>query len=100
MEQTAGPLPTDDVSHVVYLGEEAAPLFPLIIGSGTGLQVLFEDCAMDELLKLVDVNRPLPCDIDTGGCGRQNYVHHLLRAAPHVFTAGNNYQVAKFGALR
>jgi hypothetical protein len=29
MEQTAGPLPTDDVSHVVYLGEEAAPLFPL-----------------------------------------------------------------------
>jgi len=29
MEQTAGPLPTDDVSHVVYLGEEATPLFPL-----------------------------------------------------------------------
>ncbi|CAM6069785.1 unnamed protein product [Sphagnum tenellum] len=29
MEQTAGPLPTDDVSHVVNLGEEAAPLFPL-----------------------------------------------------------------------
>jgi hypothetical protein len=26
---TAGPLPTDDVSHVVYLGEEATPLFPL-----------------------------------------------------------------------
>jgi hypothetical protein len=29
MEQTAGPLPTNDVTHVVYLGEEAAPLFPL-----------------------------------------------------------------------
>jgi hypothetical protein len=62
-----------------------------IIGSWTGLQVLYEDCAMDELLKLVDMNHQLACDIDTGGCGRQNYIHHLLRAAPHVFTTGDNY---------
>jgi hypothetical protein len=63
-----------------------------IIGSGTGLQVLYEDCAMDELLKLVDMNHQLACDIDTGGCGRQNYIHHLLRAAPHVFTTVLGWQ--------
>ncbi|CAM6063096.1 unnamed protein product [Sphagnum tenellum] len=55
-------------------------------------KVLYEDCAMDELLKLVDMNHQLACDIDTGGCGRQNYIHHLLRAAPHVFTTVLGWQ--------
>ena len=44
---------------------------------------------MDELLKLVDMNHQLACDIETGGCGYQNYIHHLLLSAPHVFTTGN-----------
>lgn len=44
---------------------------------------------MDELLKLVDMNDQLACDItDDGGCGRQNHMHHLLQSAPHVFTTG------------
>lgn len=59
--------------------------------SGTWLQVLYEECSMDKLLKLVDMNHQLACDIDTGGCGLQNHIHHLLRAAPRVFTIGNNY---------
>jgi hypothetical protein len=46
---------------------------------------------MDKLLKLVDMNHQLACDIDTGGCGLQNHIHHLLRAAPRVFTIGNDY---------
>lgn len=44
---------------------------------------------MDELLKLVDMNHQLACDIETDGCGYQNYIHHLLLSAPHVFTTGN-----------
>lgn len=48
---------------------------------------------MDELLKLVDMNHQLACDTETGGCGRQNHIHHLLHAAPSVFTTGKEIAV-------
>jgi hypothetical protein len=43
---------------------------------------------MDKLLNLVNMNHQLSCDIETGGCGRQNHIHHLLHTAPNVFTTG------------
>lgn len=48
---------------------------------------------MDELLKLVDMNHQLACDTETGGCGRLNHIHHLLHAAPCVFTTGKQTAV-------
>lgn len=44
---------------------------------------------MHELLKLVNRNHQLACDVETKGCGQQNYIHHLLHAAPNVFTTGD-----------
>ncbi|KAG0594892.1 hypothetical protein M758_UG119900 [Ceratodon purpureus] len=55
-------------------------------------KVLYQDSSMDELLKLVDMNHQLACDAETGGCGRQNQIHHLLHAAPSVFTTVLGWQ--------
>lgn len=48
-------------------------------------RVLYQGSSLDELLRLVDMNQFLGCDVEVGGCGQQNYIHHLLRSAPHVF---------------
>ncbi|KAI5055394.1 hypothetical protein GOP47_0028915 [Adiantum capillus-veneris] len=48
-------------------------------------RILYQESSLDELLRLVDMNQFLGCDVEVGGCGQQNYIHHLLRSAPHVF---------------
>ncbi|KAH6556463.1 hypothetical protein KP509_1Z176700 [Ceratopteris richardii] len=48
-------------------------------------KILYQESSLDELLRLVDMNQFLACDVEVGGCGQQNYIHHLLRLAPHVF---------------
>lgn len=48
-------------------------------------RILDQESSLDELLRLVDMNQFLACDVELGGCGQQNYIHHLLRSAPHVF---------------
>lgn len=60
---------------------------------GVCVQLLYPDSSMDELLKLVDMNHQLACDTETGGCGRSNHIHHLLHAAPPVFTTGKQTTV-------
>ena len=51
-------------------------------------QILYQENSLDELLRLVEMNEFLACDVEMGGCGQQNYIHYLLRAAPHVFITG------------
>ncbi|MCO5572710.1 hypothetical protein L7F22_026469 [Adiantum nelumboides] len=48
-------------------------------------RILCQESSLDELLRLVDMNQFLGCDVEVGGCGQQNHLHHLLRSAPHVF---------------
>lgn len=55
-------------------------------------KIMYQESCLDELLKLVEMNHHLACDMEMGGCGRQNYIHHLLRAAPHVFTTVVGWQ--------
>ncbi|KAG0571803.1 hypothetical protein KC19_VG044000 [Ceratodon purpureus] len=55
-------------------------------------KVLYQDRSMDELLKIVGMNHQLACDTETGGCGRQNHIHHLLHAAPTVITTVLGWQ--------
>lgn len=46
------------------------------------------ESSFDELLNVVEMNHQLACDLDVGGCGKLNYIHHFLTAPPHVFTTG------------
>ncbi|XP_051136460.1 uncharacterized protein LOC127255119 [Andrographis paniculata] len=48
--------------------------------------------SFDELLNLVEMNHLLACDTEAGGCGKLNYIHHILSSAPHVFTAVLGWQ--------
>lgn len=52
------------------------------------------ESSFDELLNVVEMNHQLACDLDVGGCGKLNYIHHFLSAPPHVFTTGdsNNFR--------
>lgn len=44
--------------------------------------------SFDELLNLVEMNHQLACDPEAGGCGKLNYIHHILSSPPHVFATG------------
>lgn len=47
------------------------------------------ESSFDELLNLVEMNHQLACDPEAGGCGKLNYIHHILSTPPHVFTTGD-----------
>lgn len=36
----------------------------------------------------VEMNHQLACDPEAGGCGKLNYINHILSTPPHVFTTG------------
>lgn len=48
------------------------------------------ESSFDELLNLVEMNHQLSCNSEVGGCGKLNYIHHILSTPPHVFTTGIN----------
>lgn len=50
------------------------------------------DSSFDELLKIVEMNHQLACDLEAGGCGKLNYIHHILSNPPHVFTTVIGWQ--------
>ncbi|XP_052176364.1 uncharacterized protein LOC127790750 isoform X4 [Diospyros lotus] len=50
------------------------------------------ECSFDELLNLVEVNHQLACDLEAGGCGKLNHIHHILSTPPHVFTTVLGWQ--------
>ncbi|KAG8652497.1 uncharacterized protein LOC110617922 isoform X2 [Manihot esculenta] len=48
--------------------------------------------SFEELLNLVEMNHQLACDPEVGGCGKLNYIHHILSTTPHVFTTVLGWQ--------
>ncbi|MBA0714440.1 hypothetical protein Golax_013413 [Gossypium laxum] len=56
------------------------------------MKVMSEESSFDELLNLVERNHQLACDPEAGGCGKLNYVHHILSNPPHVFTTVLGWQ--------
>ncbi|KAL2482457.1 Ubiquitin carboxyl-terminal hydrolase-related protein [Forsythia ovata] len=56
------------------------------------LKVRYPENSFDELLNLVEMNNPLACDPEAGGCGKLNYIHHVLSAQPHVFVTVLGWQ--------
>ncbi|KAK7265756.1 hypothetical protein RJT34_33379 [Clitoria ternatea] len=46
---------------------------------------MFAESSFDKLLNLVEMNHQLACDLEVGGCGKLNHIHHFLSTPPHVF---------------
>ncbi|XP_061358841.1 uncharacterized protein LOC133303025 isoform X2 [Gastrolobium bilobum] len=49
------------------------------------MKVMFAQSSFDKLLNLVEMNHQLACDLEVGGCGKLNHIHHFLSTPPHVF---------------
>lgn len=49
---------------------------------------MYPENTFDELLNLVEKNQPLACDPETRGCGKLNYIHHVLSSQPQIFITG------------
>ncbi|XVF54239.1 hypothetical protein PTKIN_Ptkin05aG0164500 [Pterospermum kingtungense] len=56
------------------------------------MKVMCAESSFDEVLYLVEMNHQLACDPEAGGCGRLNYIHHILSNPPHVFTTVMGWQ--------
>ncbi|KAM0043851.1 putative tetratricopeptide-like helical domain superfamily, ubiquitin specific protease [Helianthus debilis subsp. tardiflorus] len=56
------------------------------------MKVMCPEGSFDELLNLVEMNHQLACDPEDGGCGKLNYIHHILSTPPHVFTTVLGWQ--------
>ncbi|XP_022845002.1 uncharacterized protein LOC111368057 [Olea europaea var. sylvestris] len=56
------------------------------------MKVMCPENSFDKLLNLVEMNHQLACDPEDGGCGKLNYIHHILSAPPHVFTTVLGWQ--------
>ncbi|PIN12015.1 Ubiquitinyl hydrolase 1 [Handroanthus impetiginosus] len=56
------------------------------------MKVMCPENSFDELLNLVEMNHQLACDPEAGGCGKLNYIHHILSSPPHVFTTVLGWQ--------
>ncbi|RDX64579.1 Inactive ubiquitin carboxyl-terminal hydrolase 54, partial [Mucuna pruriens] len=49
------------------------------------MKVKFAKDSFDKLLNRVEMNHQLACDLEAGGCGTLNHIHHFLSTPPHVF---------------
>ncbi|TKY55133.1 Inactive ubiquitin carboxyl-terminal hydrolase 54 [Spatholobus suberectus] len=49
------------------------------------MKVMSAEASFDKLLNLVELNHQLACDLEAGGCGKLNHIHHFLSTPPHVF---------------
>lgn len=56
------------------------------------MKVTCPESSFDELLNQVEMNHQLACDPEYGGCGKLNYIHHILSTPPHVFTTVLGWQ--------
>ncbi|XP_071696286.1 uncharacterized protein [Rutidosis leptorrhynchoides] len=56
------------------------------------MKVMCPESSFDELLNFVEMNHQLACDPEDGGCGKLNYIHHILSTPPHVFTTVLGWQ--------
>ncbi|XP_049394447.1 uncharacterized protein LOC125858659 isoform X2 [Solanum stenotomum] len=56
------------------------------------IKVVSPESSFDALLNLVEMNHQLSCNSEVGGCGKLNYIHHILSTPPHVFTTVLGWQ--------
>ncbi|XP_057514658.1 LOW QUALITY PROTEIN: uncharacterized protein LOC130796340 [Actinidia eriantha] len=56
------------------------------------MKVMCAESSFEELLDFVEMNHQLACDPEAGGCGKLNYIHHILSSPPHVFTTVLGWQ--------
>ncbi|KAL6566178.1 hypothetical protein OROGR_001793 [Orobanche gracilis] len=56
------------------------------------MKVMCPESSFAKLLNLVEMNHQLACDAEAGGCGKLNYIHHILSAPPHIFTTVLGWQ--------
>lgn len=56
------------------------------------MKVMCADNSFDELLNFVEMNHQLACDLEGGGCGKFNHIHHILSNPPHIFTTVLGWQ--------
>ncbi|XP_021761693.1 uncharacterized protein LOC110726521 isoform X1 [Chenopodium quinoa] len=56
------------------------------------MKVMCAESSFDELLNFVEMNHQLACDLEDGGCGKLNHIHHILSNPPHIFTAVLGWQ--------
>ncbi|CAH8364212.1 unnamed protein product [Eruca vesicaria subsp. sativa] len=50
------------------------------------MKCAFEDIKFVDILKVDLMNYKMLCDIETGGCGTTNCVHHVINRCPPIFT--------------
>ncbi|CAH2065567.1 unnamed protein product [Thlaspi arvense] len=50
------------------------------------LKRAFGDIKFEDILKMIRLEEKMLCDIKTGGCGKANFVHHVISACPPIFT--------------
>ncbi|PPS08609.1 hypothetical protein GOBAR_AA12046 [Gossypium barbadense] len=56
------------------------------------MKVMCAESSFGELLNLVEMNHQLACDAEAGGCGKLNYIHHILSNSPSVFATVLGWQ--------
>ncbi|TYI90186.1 hypothetical protein E1A91_D03G103500v1 [Gossypium mustelinum] len=56
------------------------------------MKVMCAESSFDEVLNLVEMNHQLACDAEAGGCGKLNYIHHILSNSPRVFATVLGWQ--------
>ncbi|KFK27934.1 hypothetical protein AALP_AA8G449900 [Arabis alpina] len=50
------------------------------------LKGAFGNMKFVDILKLIRMENKMQCDVETGGCGKTNYVHHIINKSPPIFT--------------
>ncbi|CAH8307486.1 unnamed protein product [Eruca vesicaria subsp. sativa] len=50
------------------------------------LKCAFGDIKFEDILKMIRMEDKMLCDIKTGGCGKANFVHHMISRCPSIFT--------------
>ncbi|CAA7024057.1 unnamed protein product, partial [Microthlaspi erraticum] len=46
----------------------------------------FRDRKFEDILKVILMDDKMVCDIGTGGCGKENFVHRIVSKCPPIFT--------------
>ncbi|KAJ4909947.1 Ubiquitin carboxyl-terminal hydrolase-related protein [Raphanus sativus] len=50
------------------------------------LQCAFGNTKFEDILKMIRMEDKMICDLKTGGCGKANFVHHIISRCPPIFT--------------
>ncbi|CAH8307462.1 unnamed protein product [Eruca vesicaria subsp. sativa] len=50
------------------------------------LKCAFGNIKFEDILKMIRMEDKMLCDIKTGGCGKANFVHHIISRCPPIFT--------------